>query len=381
MANGVGGFLTGLTEGFAGGSKLAMAMDQNEREKARAIREQQSFDTSQKAAEQTRKLTDLQIADQQRRDEEAVRKTNMQNQIKTDMTAYQAWISGRSDQPPPSVSLVLETQKKPGGINVAGPINVNPAELTESQKQLLESSIFQKARIDHKFMDEESFEKQRQLTKTLTKEGVIEAFDLYDKTGDSAKAVKAFNGTGGLKGFKGMELRREINPMTGKPDVMVYGIGADGKTLEKKTSRFEMMLAMMPDKMIEYGVKSMQEDNANKRTASSNATTIQATKLSNSGAMDRAILDNETRKLEAETRREAKDPDFAKLETLIMDPARAAMSNPQNAMDIQAYQQSQLDTLTVAYRLLKTGAAKNHAEAAAMAMREVQDAKARNAPK
>lgn len=58
MANGVGGFLTGLTEGFAGGSKLAMAMDQNEREKARAIREQQSFDTSQKAAEQTRKLTD-----------------------------------------------------------------------------------------------------------------------------------------------------------------------------------------------------------------------------------------------------------------------------------------------------------------------------------
>jgi hypothetical protein len=374
MANGVGGFLTGLTEGFAGGSKLAMAMDQNEREKARAIREQQSFDTSQKAAEQTRKLTDLQIADQQRRDEEAVRKTNMQNQIKTDMTAYQAWISGRSDQPPASVSLVLETQKKPGGINVAGPINVNPAELTESQKQLLESSIFQKARIDHKFMDEESFEKQRQLTKTLTKEGVIEAFDLYDKTGDSAKAVKAFNGTGGLKGFKGMELRREINPMTGKPDVMVYGIGADGKTLEKKTSRFEMMLAMMPDKMIEYGVKSMQEDAQNKRTAATNATSVQVSKLNNSGAMDRTLI-------EAEARKDSKDPDFVKLETLIMDPAKAAMANPQNAMDIQPYMQTQLDTLNVAYKLLKAGKASSHAEAAAMAMREVQEARKRNETK
>jgi hypothetical protein len=374
MANGVGGFLTGLTEGFAGGSKLAMAMDQNEREKARAIREQTAFDTSQKAAEQTRKLTDLQIADQQRRDEEAIRKTNMQNQIKTDMTAYQSWISGRSDQPPPSVSLVLETQRKPGGLTVAGPINVNPAELTESQRQLLESSIFQKARIDHKFMDEESFEKQRQLTKTLTKEGVIEAFDLYDKTGDSKKAVKAFNGTGGLKGFEGMELRREVNPMTGKPDVMVYGIGADGKTLEKKTSRFEMMLAMMPDKMIDYGLKSMQEDAANRRTASSNATSLSVSRLNNAGAMDRTLI-------ESEARRDSKDPDFVKLETLIMDPAKAAMSNPQNAMDIQPYMQTQLDTLNVAYTLLKSGKAKNHAEAAAMAMREVQDAKARNAPR
>lgn len=373
MANGVGGFLTGLTEGFAGGSKLAMAMDQNEREKARADREEKAFKTSQDSAKQQQELAGLQIADQKRRDEEAIRKVNMQTQIKDDMTAYQAWISGRSDQPPPSVALVLEPKTKPRGVGNVAPVPINPADLTDSQKQLLESSIFQKARIDHKFMDEESFEKQRQLTKTLTKEGVLEAFDVYDKTGDSNKAVKAFDTTGALKGFKGMQLRREINPMTGKPDTIVYGLAADGKTLEPKTSRFEMMLAMMPDKMVDYGVKSMQEDNANKRNASSNATSFGVAKLNNAGAMDRAILGQENA--------DKKDPDFQKLETLIMDPAKSAMSNWQNSMDINTYMQQNLDTLKVAYTLLKSGAAKNHADAAAMAMREVQDARARNAPR
>ena len=373
MANGVGGFLTGLTEGFAGGSKLAMAMDQNEREKARADREEKAFKTSQDAAKQQQELAGLQIADQKRRDEEAVRKANMQAQIKDDMTAYQAWISGRSDQPPPSVALVLEPKTKPRGVGNVAPVPINPADLTESQKQLLESSIFQKARIDHKFMDEESFEKQRQLTKTLTKEGVLEAFDVYDKTGDSNKAVKAFDTTGALQGFKGMQLRREVNPMTGKPDIIVYGLGADGKTLEPKTSRFEMMLAMMPDKMVDYGVKSMQEENANKRTASTNATSFGVAKLNNAGAMDRAILGAETA--------DKKDPDFQKLETLIMDPAKSAMSNWQNSMDINAYMQQSLTTLNTAYKLLKSGVAKNHAEAADMAMREVQDARARNAPR
>jgi hypothetical protein len=371
MANGVGGFLTGLTEGFAGGSKLAMAMDQNEREKARADREEKAFKTSQDAAKQQQELAGLQIADQKRRDEEAVRKANMQAQIKDDMTAYQAWISGRSDQPPPSVALVLEPKTKPRGVGNVAPVPIDVANLTESQKALLEASIFQKARIDHKFMDEEAFEKQRQLTKTLTKEGVIEAFDIFDKTGNSDKATKAFNGTGAIKGFEGMQLRREVNPMTGRPDIMVYGLAADGKTLEPKTSRFEMMMAMMPDKMIDFGIKSMQEDNANKRTAATNATSYGVAKINNAGAMDRALLGNEN----------GKDPDFQKLETLIMDPAKSAMSNWQNSMDINTYMQQNLDTLKVAYTLLKSGAAKNHADAAAMAMREVQDARARNAPR
>lgn len=375
MANGVGGFLTGLTEGFAGGSKLAMAMDQNEREKARADREEKAFKTSQDSAKQQQELAGLQIADQKRRDEEAIRKVNMQTQIKDDMTAYQAWISGRSDQPPPSVSLVLEPKTKPRGVGNVSPVPINPADLTESQKQLLEASIFQKARIDHKFMDEESFEKQRQLTKTLTKEGVLEAFDVYDKTGDSNKAVKAFDTTGALKGFKGMQLRREINPLTGKPDTIVYGLAADGKTLEPKTSRFEMMLAMMPDKMIDFGIKSMQEDYANKRTASTNATSTYNTQLNNAGAMDRAKLDVKHAALNA------KDPVFTQLETLIMDQGKAALSNPQLAMDINKSKQDNLNTMNEAYALYqeaqRIGRPISVAEAAAVASERVQAARAK----
>lgn len=66
---------------------------------------------------------------------------------------------------------------------------------------------------------------------------------------------------------------------------------------------------------------------------------------------------------------------FQELETIIMDPARAAMGNPSNAMNIEQYQTDTMNVMNTAYALYKSGKAKSAPEAAAMAMQIVRQAK------
>ena len=77
----------------------------------------------------------------------------------------------------------------------------------------------------------------------------------------------------------------------------------------------------------------------------------------------------------------AKDPVFTQLETLIMDQGKAALSNPQLAMDINKSKQDNLNTMNEAYALYqeaqRIGRPISVAEAAAVASERVQAARAK----
>lgn len=196
-------------------------------------------------------LFGLQKAKLQREEDAEVRKVKMQEQITTDMQALQEQI------------------------------NQNPEGMTETQINRARADIFQKARIDHKFMDEESWDKQRKINKQLKREGFEDAFNYFSETGDSDGAVSRYASAGKVKPPPGTFMKREVDE-TGMPDIVVYAPGPDGKPV-RKTSQFEYMLASMPEEMIRYGTKmketAMKEKGDTFRTGMTTAATLAAASM------------------------------------------------------------------------------------------------------
>lgn len=232
-------------------------------------------------------LFGLQKQKLQREEDEAVRKTKMQEQVAADMQALQEEIASAEQ---PLSELAIDRRR---------------------------AAIFQKARIDHKFMDEDAWEKQRKINKVLTKEGFEEAYRIFEETGDSDAAISAYASAGKNKPPPGAFMRREMDE-TGFPDVVVYAPGPDGKP-RRLTSRFEYSLATMPEELVRYGTKMKEVGLKEKGDTFRTGMTTQAT-LAAAAAKGEKDLNPEVKDF---NRRMEKDfESISKLTGLNLDPQR-----------------------------------------------------------
>jgi hypothetical protein len=245
---GIGGFAEGLTDGYSKGTALRLAQQRDEREA--------------KAFETDQKMKQAQL-------DEIERKKSYNDQVARGMAELEARLSGGTvggvavdefGQEIGKLQYSSPAEAKASGLSFKEGTKIEkaPEQLTQTQIDRLRADVFQKARIDNKLYDEDSFLKNRQLNKELKKEGVFEAFELFDQTGDSDKAIEAFNKNGGRTLPKGSFMRKEVDPDTGFTTNVVYAPGADGKP-QRLTSSFEMQLLYTPEKLLDYGIAMGKE--------------------------------------------------------------------------------------------------------------------------
>jgi hypothetical protein len=140
--------------------------------------------------------------------------------------------------------------------------------------------IQQKVMIDNKLFTPEMFEKQVEFSKMLEKEGIMEAFRYLEQNpNDSEGAMKIFQKNGQFKNVpKGTFLKFEVDPETQVSDIVVYTPGDNGKPMPY-TSRNKLMMAYMPDKMLDYannmGLNKFKEDRADARQGETNRTQLE----------------------------------------------------------------------------------------------------------
>lgn len=262
MANGIaiGGLAQGLSQGLNQGFSLASAIDKDKRD-------QELFALQKEKLEMER--------------DEARRKKAMQDQISRGLQEIDARLTGgtiggeATDEFGVDLGKLVyknPTEAKASGLNFKQGTTVEqkPEQLTDNEVSRLKAAVFQKARIDHNFMDEDSFEKARKVNKELKREGFQEAYDYFAQTGDSVGALELYNKMGGQKAPAGAFMRREVDPVTGVEDIVVYAPGQGGQP-QRITSRFEFHLANMPDELVKYGLNMKKEKfvqgEANKRVA------------------------------------------------------------------------------------------------------------------
>lgn len=216
--------------------------------------------------------------------------------------------------------------------------------------------------------------------KEAEREGAIEALRYYHTTGDEAGAKAMFNKNGKIK--IGDDVKLELKPGMFGPTVAGFKIGKDGKRVEVFDGFRDVILPSMSPEAYATTMANFKRDEAkeagdNTRAQMASNTAITTTRMNNAGAMDRELLQD------ARARTKDKDPKFQELETIIMDPARAAFSNPNYAINLEERMQDTMNVMNTAYSLYSSGKAKSAPEAAAMAMQLVKQAKAnaQNKPK
>jgi hypothetical protein len=216
--------------------------------------------------------------------------------------------------------------------------------------------------------------------KEAEREGAIEALRYYHTTGDEAGAKAMFNKNGKIK--IGDDVKLELKPGMFGPTVAGFKIGKDGKRVEVFDGFRDIILPSMSSDayaatMAQFKRDEQKELGDDRRADKAANTAITTTRMNNAGAMDRELLQD------ARARTKEKDPKFQELETIIMDPARAAFSNPNYAINLEERMQDTMNVMNTAYALYSSGKAKSAPEAAAMAMQLVKQAKAnaQNKPK
>lgn len=250
MAAGLTGFAQGLTGGFQQGFNMTLAADKNKREQ---------------------ELFDLQKTKIESENEEIKRKNNFRKQIAEGLAAVEETISGgviggeaedEFGQSVGQVEYASPKEAKASGLKFkeGTAIQKAPEKLTQNQIDRLRAEVFQKARIDNQLMDEDAFEKQRLINKTLKKEGFKEAYEYFEETNDSEGAIDIYRKNGkNNKVPDGAFMKRDVDPDTGFETIVVYAPGQDGKP-QKITSSFDFHLSNMPEELIKYGMGLKKEN-------------------------------------------------------------------------------------------------------------------------
>jgi len=328
MASGlaIGGFFSGLGDGYDAQSKLELS-------KKRDSREQQMFELDKKTKE-------LQL-------EEVERKRAMQEQIKADMQALSMNASGgvvggeASDEFGTKIGGLKYSnpaEAKASGLSFAPGTTTEAPAMNEFQKNRATFEIFKKARIDHGFMDEESWTKSMQMTKNLKKEGIDDAFSTFLTTGDSEGALKIFNQAGGMKAPKGSFLKREVDPQTGLVDVGIYIPSKDG-TPQLYTTMNQYLLMTNTDQLVKHytdmNKSKFEQGSANKRTG-----------MEVAGRIDAALIGNRGKDSDK------KDRVKERIDKYAVDFAGKLASNPSVSYNIDEFRRNQPQIAARAYQYM-----------------------------
>lgn len=328
MAAGLGGFAQGLAGGLQAGIKTGLDMQKNERER--------------EAFEMEKQIKQNQI-------DEMNRKKSMNEQIAKGMADLNARLTGgvvggeAEDEFGQSVGKVeysTPAEAKASGLKFkqGTAVEKKGEDLTQTEIDRMRANIFQKARIDNNFFDEEAFQRHRQLSKDIEKEGVMDAFRVFDKTQDSDKAVNAFNKAGGMQLPKGAYMKREADPETGLVTNVVYAPGADGKP-QRITSSFEIQLMYMPDEMVKYAAGMSKEKfvqgSANKRT-----------NMEVKGRVDAALIGA------SKDGKSGKDRIKERIDKYAVDFSGKLISNPSISYNVEEFRRQQPQIAARAYQYM-----------------------------
>jgi hypothetical protein len=252
----------------------------------------------------------------------------------------------------------------------------NPLPDDQKPNELVRRAAFfnlsAKAHIDNNAWDPEQVAKMSEYGRQIKKDGVLEAMQMFMRTGDSDAALKVYNSVGDGRAPPGTQLR-SFQDEAGMTDVGIYT--PDGKMLGTLN---QVLFATSADNVAslykEMTKTKFQERQANTRTGISAGATIQAATLNNAGAMDRTIVDNANRLAVAQITREnkgIKDPVFDQIKELVVDYEGRYAQNPVMAGDPQAAQMRTYETAALAEQLLKTGKASSAMSAVVLARKQL----------
>lgn len=334
-AAGIGGFASGLSQGINQGFSMATAIDKDKREQA-------IFELQKEKLEMER--------------DEARRKKKMNDQVARDLQAIDERLAGgviggeATDEFGVDLGKLIyssPSEAKASGLKFKEDTAVKKEgeKLTDTQISQLKAAVFQKARIDHGFMDEEAFDRARKLNKELEKEGFQDAYDYFARTGDSQGAIKLYNQSGKHQAPAGAFLKREVDPVTGVDDIVVYAPNAQGQP-QKITSRFEYHLSTMPDELVKYGTAMKKEKfvqgEATKRTGMEQA---------GANARNSATIASNQAIKGAELRAEENKA----LNTALNTRFTAIFRNPVSSMEADRYKVIETETGMLARNLMNAG--------------------------
>lgn len=398
MGRGVGSFFEGLTEGYVTSSKLNSMKAQDEREKARLKleegraelegkrftldeqrnqRDAEKFGLDKQEAQQRLDAGAIDLSQKKRDDDFQKNQSKRLAELVTQSRGgVQLDVIDPTGKPvgPMTYSSMEEATKdlqtkgltfKPGSAKQITPLDQVDLEMKAADIMLEEALRAGK-------VTPELLAQAKKRRKDAESEGAIEAIRYFHTTKDEAGAKKMFNKNGKIK--IGDDVKLDFKPGMFGPTIYGYRVGKDGKKEEVFDGFRDIILPSMGPEayattMASFKQTEVKEKGDNDRNAATNATAIKTTGMSNAAAMDRALLENRTKQ------GTQKDPVFAELETIIMDPAKAAMSNPQNAMNVNDYMQDSLNTLNTAYQLMRSKPGYTTSQAAAEAMQIVRKAK------
>lgn len=328
MANGiaVGGFAQGLSQGLTQGVNLVSQIDKNKRE--------------QEAFEMDKKIKQNQI-------DEMERKAAMQAQIKADLQALNTNAAGgvtggqATDEFGTAIGGLQYSspaQAKASGLSFAAGTTTEAPPMNEFQKNRAVFDIFKKARIDHNFMDEETWKKSMEMTRKLKKEGIEDAFENFLLTGDSDKAISQFNESGTIRAPKGSFLKREVDPNTGLVDVGIYVPGKDGKP-QLLTTMNQYMLMTNTDATIKHYAEmrksGFEQSQANKRTG-----------MEVAGRIDAALIG--ARGKDSEKKDRVKE----RIDKYAVDFSGKLISNPSISYNVEEFRRQQPQIAARAYQYM-----------------------------
>lgn len=353
MANGiaVGGFAQGLSQGLNSDLNMAMQLDKNKRE-------QESFELDKKV--------------KQNQIDEMERKRLMNEQIARDLKALESNAAGgvtggqATDEFGTAIGGLKYSspaQAKASGLSFAPGTTTEAPAMSEFQKSAATIDIFKKARIDHNFMDEDSWSKSQAATKLLKKEGISEAFETFLSTGDSDAGIRTFNEARGgkIKAPPGSFMKRMVDPETGVVDVGVYIPGKDGKP-ELYTTMNQYLLMTNSDAIVKH------------------YTEMKKSKFEQGEATNRTVIDNKGRIMAAQIGADSKDgakvdPRKKRVDDIVFGVGKSVVSNPMNALKGEAYVADLEKVAAKAMQLLTSGQFTDEAAAVAAARKELSTKK------
>jgi hypothetical protein len=325
---GIGAFAEGLSEGYDRGLKNNMAIKKEQRE--------------QEAFEMDKQIKQNQL-------EEIERKKAMQEQIKRDLVNLNANAAGGTTGGEATDEFGVEIGKlvysnpadaKASGLKFKEGTTVEAAPITDLQKNRATFEIMKKARIDHGFMDEESWNRSMDMTKKLKKEGVEDAFSHFLTTGDSEGAMKIFSGSGSMKPPKGSFLKREVDPQTGVVDVGIYIPGKDGQP-ELYTTMNNYLLMTNSDALVKHYAEmkksKFEQGEATKRTGIETKGKIDSALISAAGKDGGKTKDDRVKE---------------RIDKLAFDFPGKLANNPSISYNIEEFQRNQPKIAARAYQYM-----------------------------
>lgn len=375
MARGLGGFLSGFTEGYKTVSDINSRQEQAERDKERFGLEKERLGMEKTAAASRETLTGLQIKEQEglqkEREKEVAFKDDMQKTITGLRADAEAKFEGelvdstgksmgfRRFSDPQLETTALQEKGlmfKPGSVKEVGPMDA-----MDFQTRFADQFMAVNAR--HGKLTPESLTAARKQRKELETEGAMDAARYLMTSGDKEGARKMFNKNGKIKIGDDVSLEVIKDPIVGAK-IVGFKKGPDGKPVQVFDMFDDVILPSMSPEQYAKTAAEMKKLGITEKGETGR------TMLTQKGAMDRTVYESNARSKLESGKAENKDVVGKQLREIMFPLAEKQAGNANMQFDGDGYRQNTLKQLDYARWLYDNGKVGTLEAAAAQAVKE-----------